>query len=258
MTPTYSFRVVRVGDNTVPSPLICCGEGYDQWEDFCYTLSVIQGNGRTVVINTGFQEDPSLIFEMWKNTSPKLQASRTEEQKTRNALRTAGVDPAKVDFLILAPFAAYATGNIHLFDNARICVSRGGWEDFFAPRPTLLPLPREVCIPSEELHYLIDTAWDRLWLLNDEQQIVPGIDVFFAGVHHRSSLAVCVNTSKGKVIWSDAFFKYRNIEQMKPIGIAESMFEAAATYERIRREADIIVPPFDPELFRRHPGGLIA
>ena len=49
-----------------------------------------------------------------------------------------------------------------------------------------------------------------------------------------------------------------NLENMKPIGMAESLFEAARTYRGIRDAADVIVPPFDPELSRPHPDGVIA
>ena len=56
----------------------------------------------------------------------------------------------------------------------------------------------------------------------------------------------------------DCFFKYANIEKMKPIGVAESLFEAARSYKRIRDQADVLVPPFDPELFHRHHDAIIA
>ncbi len=34
--------------------------------------------------------------------------------------------------------------------------------------------------------------------------------------------------------------------------------EAARSYKRIRDQADILIPPFDPELFQRHHDGIIA
>jgi hypothetical protein len=38
----------------------------------------------------------------------------------------------------------------------------------------------------------------------------------------------------------------------------ESMMEADATWARIRKEADIAASIYDPEVFSRHPGGLLA
>jgi hypothetical protein len=38
----------------------------------------------------------------------------------------------------------------------------------------------------------------------------------------------------------------------------ESMMEADATWARIRREAKIFASVYDPEVFVRHPGGVLA
>ena len=60
------------------------------------------------------------------------------------------------------------------------------------------------------------------------------------------------------MIASDAFFRYENVEQNRPLGINESMEEALVAYDRIRREADILLPLYDPRVFERHPGGRVA
>ena len=49
-----------------------------------------------------------------------------------------------------------------------------------------------------------------------------------------------------------------NIEENIPLGINESLEECLAAYNRIRREADIVVPLYDPEVLVRHPRGIIA
>ena len=71
-------------------------------------------------------------------------------------------------------------------------------------------------------------------------------------------LAVSIDTTKGQVIITDSFFKYGNIEQGHYLGVMESMMEADATWARIRKEADIIASIYDPEVFVRHPGGVLA
>jgi hypothetical protein len=38
----------------------------------------------------------------------------------------------------------------------------------------------------------------------------------------------------------------------------ESMMEADATWARIRREGRILASVYDPEVFVRHPGGVLA
>jgi glyoxylase-like metal-dependent hydrolase (beta-lactamase superfamily II) len=145
-----------------------------------------------------------------------------------------------------------------MFSNATIAISRRGWiEDFQAPYYHL-HVPRHLRIPPDVNHYLQNEGWAKVRLLADEEEILPGIRVFWAGVHHRSSIAVAIDTEKGTVIVTDAFFKYGNIESGRYLGVMESMMEADATWARIRKEADIFASIYDPEVFKRHPGGILA
>jgi len=60
------------------------------------------------------------------------------------------------------------------------------------------------------------------------------------------------------VVVSDSFFKYGNIEKPHPLGLSESLEECHVTYDRIRREAAITLPLYDPEVLERYPGGVIG
>jgi hypothetical protein len=60
------------------------------------------------------------------------------------------------------------------------------------------------------------------------------------------------------VIFSDCMFRYEHITQGRLLGINENMYEALEAYERIRREADILVPMYDPRVLEKHPGGRIG
>jgi len=71
-------------------------------------------------------------------------------------------------------------------------------------------------------------------------------------------MAIAIETEKGTVIVSDCFFKYGNVEAGRYLGVMESMMEADATWGRIRREADIFASIYDPEIFARHPDGILA
>ena len=58
------------------------------------------------------------------------------------------------------------------------------------------------------------------------------------------------------VIASDCFFRYENITENRPLGINESMEETLTAYERIRAEADILIPLYDGRVLERHPQGI--
>lgn len=221
---------------------------------------VIRGGGRTVLINTG----PDLSFlptmnARWRNFDPRHQLRVAESERFEPALAAIGVTPEDVDIVIVTPFQAYAIGNVLRLPRAEIALSRRGWIDFHAPRWRDDPHDvRPFCIPDDVLIGLITTAWPRVRLLADEEILLPGLSIFWTGGHHRSSLAVKVESARGTMIASDCFFRPENVEQNRPLGINESLAETMVAYDRIRREADLLVPLYDPRLFERHPDGRLA
>jgi glyoxylase-like metal-dependent hydrolase (beta-lactamase superfamily II) len=256
----YSVQAFNAGTFWVPGPEVYWMERWNTREEMNLILYLVRGGGHNILINTGPPQDLTEINRAWLNFFgfPEAQIVRTAEQLPQNILRSQGLELDDIDTVIVTPLQAYATANIHLFRKARICISRKGWiEDFQAPYYHL-HVPRHLRIPSEVNHYLQNEGWENLHLLAEEEDIFEGLRVFWAGVHHRSSLAVCIESSKGTVIITDSFFKYGNVEQGRYLGVMESMMEADATWGRIRREAKIVASIYDPEVFTRNPGGVLA
>ena len=256
----YSIQAFTAGTFWGPGP-----EGYwlDAWkrrEEMNVIIYLVRGGGQNILINTGPPQDLGIINNAWVNFFgyPEAQIVRTEDQLPQNMLRSQGLTPEDISMVLVTPLQAYATANIHLFRNATIGISRRGWiEDFQAPFYHL-HVPRHLRIPPDVNHYLQNEGWDKVHLLADEEEVQPGIRVFWAGVHHRSSIAVAIDTAKGTVIITDCFFKYGNIESGRYLGVMESMMEADSTWARIRKQADIYASIYDPEVFVRHPGGILA
>lgn len=256
----YTVQAFNAGTFWVPGPEVYWMHRWGQREEMNLLLFLIRGEGHNILINTGPPQDLTVINGAWLDFFgfPEAQIVRTEEQLPQNILRSQGLRPEDITAVIVTPLQAYATANIPLFRQAQICISRKGWiEDFQAPYYHL-HVPRHLRVPPDVNHYLQNEGWEKLRLLQDEEEIAPGLRVFWAGVHHRSSLAVCIETEKGTVLITDSFFKYGNIEQGFYLGVMESMMEADATWARIRKEGQIIASIYDPEVFRRYPGGVLA
>jgi hypothetical protein len=66
-----------------------------------------------------------------------------------------------------------------------------------------------------------------------------------------------VETPDGIVVASDAFFYYENVEDDRPLGINESLQEIQSAYARAR-QADHLMPLYDPKVYERFPGGVIS
>ena len=257
---TYSVQAFIAGTFWVPGPEVYWMHNWDKREKMYTLIYLVRGGGRNILINTGPPRDLSVINEAWRNFFgfPEAQIVRSDDQLPENILQSQRLSVGDISTVIVTPLQAYATANIHLFRNAQICISRKGWiEDFQAPYYHL-HVPRHLRIPPEVNNYLQNEGWEKLRLLAEEEEVLPGIRVFWAGVHHRSSLGVCIQTAKGTVLITDCFFKYGNIERGLYLGVMESMMEADATWARLRREGDIIASIYDPEVFERYPGGLLA
>ncbi|MCY0865074.1 MAG: hypothetical protein OWQ57_08995, partial [Sulfobacillus sp.] len=102
--------------------------------------------------------------------------------------------------------------------------------------------------------------WPRqqVRLLGDNEEVLPGLRVRWMGTHHRSSLAVLIETARGTVGFSDVVFYYDNLERNWPLGINESLEECREAYHFLRQHVDIFVSPYDPTTLTRFPGGRVV
>jgi hypothetical protein len=257
---TFSVHAVSAGRMPLPAPEVFWMSDWDDWFDATFWMLLARDGEHTVVVNTGPPADLGPLNTLWKGFHPsgRVQFSRDESERPENALAALDVDPADVTHVVITPLVAYTLGNLRLFPNAEYVISRRGWvEDVFAP-PYPTHVPREIFLPDDVMSYLLFEARDRVRLVGPEEQIVPGLRTWEAGVHHRSSLAVCFDTTAGSVVATDAAFSYRNVEDNVYLGIGESYAEAMATYARLRAEADVVVPLYEPRLLEGHPDGRIG
>ncbi len=253
---TFRVSVASMGRMLLPAPEVFWMQGWEEFFDANFWMLVAEDGDHTVVVNTGPPDDLGPLNDLWRGFHPsgRVQFRRQEPERPENALRYLGVDPSKVTHVVITPLVAYTLGGLGLFPHARIVISRRGWvEDVFAP-PYPTHIPREIFLPDDVMRYLLFDARDRVDLVTDGE-VIAGLTVWEAGVHHRSSLAVCFETARGRVVATDSAFAYRNVEDNIYLGVGESYPEAMATYARLRAEADILVPLYEPEVTTRHPGG---
>jgi hypothetical protein len=255
----FRVSVVSMGRMLLPGPEVFWMQAWDDFFDAQFWMVVAQDGIHTVVVNTGPPADLDPLNGLWRGVHPsgRMQFRREEQERPGNALARLGIDPSSVTHVLITPLVAYTVGGLEMFPNARIVISRRGWvEDVFAP-PYPTHVPREIFLPDDIMRYLLFEARHRVDLVTTGE-IVPGLTVWESGVHHRSSLAVCFATASGSVVATDSAFAYRNVEDNVYLGIGESYPEAMATYARLRAEADILLPLYEPAVAQRHPGGQIA
>lgn len=219
-------------------------------------VGLLVSDGETnVLVNTG--PLPAMLPEMnarWAGFDSRHQLTVRPEQELVAALGAAGVTTGDIHHVIVTPFQPYSLGNLMVLERATYWLSRTGWVDFHAPRWRDHPHDyRPYVIPAHVLVPLVTDRWPQVALLDDEHEVLPGLSTFWVGSHHRASVAVRIETAAGVVIASDCVFQYENITERRLLGINESMEETLVAYERIGREADIVIPMYDERVFQRHP-----
>lgn len=173
-----------------------------------------------------------------------------------DALADRGVKADMVTDVVLTPLQLYTVSNVPRFKNARVWLSKRGWIHFHTTHSHPHD-DRNSCLPPDVLSYLTGPGWPKVNLLEDEHEIAPGIRCWWAGSHHRASIAVEIDTPSGTAVFSDAFFSLKNVVDDHPIGICENIYEAAAAHRRARK-ARHILPLYEPNNFERYPGGVVA
>jgi hypothetical protein len=230
---------------------------WDEWLPLDFQVVLIEGPDIVALVNTGPAEDLGPMNERWAQFLGERAAfSREPGEFLLDQLAARGVRPEDVTHVFLTPLQLYTVSNVMAFPRARIHVSRRGWEHFHTTHRHPHD-DRDTSIPPQILTHLLTDAWERLVLLDDEVEVAPGLRTWWAGSHHRASYAVEIDTARGTVVTSDAFFVLDNVEDDHPIGICENIYEAAAAHARARR-ADIVLPLYDPQNFHRFPDGVVA
>jgi glyoxylase-like metal-dependent hydrolase (beta-lactamase superfamily II) len=254
---SYSIQVLKMGEADVPGPEVYWMSHWGEWETLFFYMVVIRGNGVTAIVNTGPPSDLSVLNHAWKQfAGERCQLKRLDEERPERALGKIGVRPEEVDYVLLTPLQAYATANLSLFPKAKICFSRRGWIEDIVARLPYVHVPRSLCISDDVLKYLIFEAWDRVRLLEDDDEICPGISAWWAGTHHRSSVVYSVASNRGTVMIGDCAFKYGNLTG-PPLGIGESLAEGDKAYRRIQSQAADFIPLYDPEVLHKYPNGIV-
>jgi glyoxylase-like metal-dependent hydrolase (beta-lactamase superfamily II) len=258
MPQTYTVQAFRAARAEVPRPEVFFMTGWGEWETLYFYVFLIRGENITALINTGPPQDLEILNAGWRAfAGPRCQLIREPAESIEEILRVASITAAEVTHILLTPLQLYATANISLFKNAQICILRCGWIDDVVARLPWLHVPRASCISDETLSYLLFEGQARLRLLEEGEEICPGIHASWVGTHHRSSTLYSIQTAKGVVGVSDCAFKYGNLDG-HPLGIGESIEEGYEAYKRIRRDIQHFLPLYDPEVLVRYPGGVVA
>jgi glyoxylase-like metal-dependent hydrolase (beta-lactamase superfamily II) len=212
---------------------------------------LIEGTDKVILVDTGLG-DVEEVADMQHRYGVDFVASRSQDQEIVRGLARHGVHPNDVELVILTHLHFDHVGNNELFPNARFLTQRE-------------ELPQALCPPPYSMFYYPEYAYkmtgilDRLELIDGDRQIDPNVRLVRIGGHTPGCMVVLVDTALGRVcLTSDVMYNYRNLELNWPMGSFWNVAELMRGYDRLHREADIIVPDHDWQFLQHFPSGTIG
>jgi len=247
----YSIDIYKNGSSNGPGPeLFFLNEWGKEFNLYTYVY-VIKGNDSTIVLDTGCGDIEAFNQMLFEAFGGKIKFNMPEDEKIEGIINKTGLDAEKVDYVILSHLHFDHSSNVRLFPNAKVVLSKKGLFEFMKKeRPYYYD---SILFPTEPVEYVASLPSDKVILIEDEQEIMPGIKVFWVGGHTPGCIATEVDTKKGKVVFSTDIAPFlSNIERNIPTGLFYDLWECYEAYEKIRDRADIIIPGHDPATLDKH------
>lgn len=213
--------------------------------DIAMMVWILQGNGRTVLVDAGFHREK--FVAQWKPADFVTPAAAVTE---------AGIRPEAVTDIIVSHVHWDHADGIDLFPNARVWIQKAEFEHYVGPNGEPLDTP---AITPEVAGVLAAMARaGRVQLVEgDDREILPGIRVYTGGKHTWESQYAGVKTRWGTVvIASDNMYLYENLERRAPITQTLDPASNLRAQDRMRSIAgrpELIVPGHDALVFSKFP-----
>jgi glyoxylase-like metal-dependent hydrolase (beta-lactamase superfamily II) len=245
--PQYEVYAIRYA--TLPNFQVAdlvAGADRSRRMDIAMMIWVVEGNGRHILVDSGFYRDRFL--KQWKPV---------DYVKPSEAIARVGLKPEDVTDLIVSHMHWDHADGVDLFPKARTWIQKDELE-YYAGSAWQSRGTHGGIDPEDVLALVKLNTEGRVGLVNgDAQEILPGISCYTGGKHTYASQFVTVNTAAGTVVLaSDNMYLYENLEKHAPIAQtldAASNLRAQDRMKQLAADPRLIVPGHDPAVMTRFP-----
>jgi glyoxylase-like metal-dependent hydrolase (beta-lactamase superfamily II) len=242
---TYDVHAVRFASAPYGVKNLVAGSTDDRSIDIAFTVWVLRGGGKTVLVDAGFYRDK--FIQQWK--------PRDFVKPSEAVMTGLGIKPDDVTDIVVSHSHWDHMDGVDLFPNAKIHIQRAEYEYYIGPAGEVL---HRGGVDAEDAKMMAAMPRARIDLVNgDDQEVLPGIKVYTGGKHTFESQYVGVNTRAGTIVLaSDNAYLYENLE--KHLAIAQTVDAASNLLAQTRMlklaaKPSLVVPGHDPAVFERFP-----
>ncbi|MBB5696262.1 N-acyl homoserine lactonase family protein [Muricoccus pecuniae] len=242
---TYEIHAIRYARrDATRSQHFIGGDPHDGPMPMDYFAWVITGDGRAIVVDTGF------TAEVARKRQREFLRCPVE------ALSLLGVDPAGVEDVVLTHLHYDHVGNFDRFPRARFHLREE--EVHYACGRYVRHKQISHSFEVEDVVGIVRMNYAGRVVFHDGVvEPWPGIRLHPTGGHSAGLQFVSVETARGRVVLaSDVTHFYENMESGRPFTTAFHIGEMLEGFDRLRAVADSpahIIPGHDPLVMRRYP-----
>jgi glyoxylase-like metal-dependent hydrolase (beta-lactamase superfamily II) len=219
-------------------------DAHEQASDLDYFVWVIRGEGRVILVDTGFGH----VAAQERNRALTIDPIE--------ALRRFGIDPLAIEDIVITHLHYDHAGNLDSFPNARFHVQDR--EVAYATGRCMCHHALRHPFSVTDVTALVRHVYGgRVVFHKGNDQLAPGISLHLIGGHSNGLQVVRVETVRGPVVLaSDAAHFYDNILKENPFPIVSNVGNMCEGWIKLKRLAggiDRIIPGHDPLVAALYP-----
>ena len=225
------------------------GRGIDKWIDIPSISWLIVAKDRKILVDTGMCSTEKAQKYHYPG------AVQNEDQRIDLALMKTGFKAEDIDTVVLTHLHWDHSQNLDFFKNAKFYVQKKELD--FAKKP-IPPYYSSYDYGNNEFKPSFESV--KFNVLNGDEKITEGIEVFMTPGHSPGHQSVLVKTEKGNyVIAGDAVMCYENLEKHPTKGILYTMIgrymdieKSWKSIERIMKKAggkEFVLPAHEEKIF---------
>jgi glyoxylase-like metal-dependent hydrolase (beta-lactamase superfamily II) len=194
----------------------------------CY-FWLIRSRSAVVLVDCGWNRERGV-----GGAGGRFSHMANEEKDPVDLLARVGVPPGRVDHVIVSHMHFDHVGNLDLFPNATLSIAKAEfdcWTGQYGDRPAIAH-----STAAEDVRVIRDCERaGRVHLLDETEEVLPGVIVTPVGGHTPGQMIVEVATPAGVVVLaSDAARYHEELDHDRPFYIYSDMLALLGTYDLLR------------------------
>jgi glyoxylase-like metal-dependent hydrolase (beta-lactamase superfamily II) len=245
MSDTYEIYAIKYAHHDRrASENFIGGDPHDGPMPLDYFIWAIVGENRSFVVDTGFDQE----------MGDKRQ--RAMLRPPSEGIKAIGLDPEKIDDVIITHMHYDHAGNHALFPNATYHIQDR--EMAYCTGRCMCHGELRMAFEPGDVAAMVKRLFEgRMRFHGGASELAPGVSVHHVGGHTDGLQVVRVRTGRGWVVLaSDASHLYANLEQARPYPIVYNVGDMLEGFEQVKGLAespDHIIPGHDPLVMTRYP-----